>query len=278
MTQVLHLVRHDIVTHRRLLVAWLIVVLSHPVASLLPWPALSAAGFAGSARHDRRPVGPWRRGNRHSHPERQSAGRPHLLAHSPDRCRCHGHGQARHRCLVRRRSAPRRPDCRNGRGRTGKPSGPPRLRRSSSLTPQPWASHCSSSSTTRGVASMLVALLGTLFGYLGAARGDRRDTARAVGAAVLPDRSTKPAVGGPDHAGRGRRCHVDDVDPDVPRSAVSAASTAARRRGRPRARDHLVRAGGSPAPAAASIRQASHRCRSTRAGSAPSVSSRVVSR
>ena len=163
MTQVLHLVRtrHRHTSSPALALGHRGVVAS--CVSLLPWPALSAAGFPCSARHDRRPVGPWRRGNRHSHPERQSAGRPHLLAHSPHRCPRHRHGQARHRCLVRRRSAPRRPGLSQWPWAYRQAICPPPLRRSSSLTPQPWLGPLLSS-TTRGVASMLVALLGTLFG------------------------------------------------------------------------------------------------------------------
>lgn len=46
MTQVLHLVRHDLLTHRRLLVAWLVVVLAQPLLTLLAGPAISATGIA----------------------------------------------------------------------------------------------------------------------------------------------------------------------------------------------------------------------------------------
>lgn len=45
MRHVLHLVRHDITTHHRLLLAWAVVVLAHPVVAALPWGMLTAATY-----------------------------------------------------------------------------------------------------------------------------------------------------------------------------------------------------------------------------------------
>jgi hypothetical protein len=46
MAVVLHLVRHDLRTHRHLLLAWVAIVVVHPLASLLAWPAIDATGVA----------------------------------------------------------------------------------------------------------------------------------------------------------------------------------------------------------------------------------------
>ncbi len=41
-----HLVAHDVRTHHRLLLAWVAIVIAQPIVAVLPWPALEAAGVA----------------------------------------------------------------------------------------------------------------------------------------------------------------------------------------------------------------------------------------
>lgn len=46
MRTIWHLVAHDLRTHHRLLLAWAAVVIAQPLVSVVPWPALEATGIA----------------------------------------------------------------------------------------------------------------------------------------------------------------------------------------------------------------------------------------